>query len=235
MASASPAGRDGGSLREQLCQIEQSSVGVCHIAEVQLWPGPGMRTAFGGSPVRLQPRPRRAPLPRPLIGSIPILSPKPAAKPAAGATPLVWREPRDFLDFTGRRLVRPAGRGKDGAGSPAESCSDLDGDLGQSLRDAVAALVEDGSLFKDCVEDGVEGLPRVVALGEACEPAPGPICGRLPRQLADLRLELRRLASTTDGLQAIAAPARHGAASLESLQTEHSEAMRQATRLLGGC
>mmetsp|Transcript_81467 Transcript_81467/g.247164 ORF Transcript_81467/g.247164 Transcript_81467/m.247164 type:complete len:152 (-) Transcript_81467:22-477(-) len=112
--------------------------------------------------------------------------------------------------------------------------------------DAAVAQLFDGPLPRRRLEESpaadadVEGLPRVIALGPPRPPAISMVCGRLPQQLADLRLQLRQLGAYCDSLQATAASAReHGgpaeaAASLESLELAHATAMGQARELLGG-
>eukprot|EP00931_Biecheleriopsis_adriatica_P122436 TRINITY_DN97429_c0_g1_i1.p1 TRINITY_DN97429_c0_g1~~TRINITY_DN97429_c0_g1_i1.p1 ORF type:complete len:273 (-),score=42.58 TRINITY_DN97429_c0_g1_i1:64-843(-) len=239
----------GSSLREQLCQIEQS-LGVCHVAEVQVWPN-------GSKPVDLRPktpvpsrsaatgsarRPPPPPAPSKVVGGSPgaVHQPQPPKKAApvatasAGATTQRLQSLPDLPSLPDDAAVN--------------STSELDEKLLQKLDTAVDRILVEGSASAGAKQ--IAPLPRVlpkgvIELGPA-SPNPPKMQGvslfqaapRLPHQLAEIRQQLRLLTSNCDKLQALAAQAKcfgHNGSEpppLESVEAEHASTMSQASRLL---
>lgn len=249
MAAAAPP---GSSLREQLCQIEQS-LGVCHIAEVQLWPGcsgasrpplpkggpHGPRWSSTGA---RPPSTGKPPSSRPVVGVRLSPTPKPGPSPtrsisadSTGWPRLGGRHAEYFAETGspryGARQTKEEDNLASSHNSPAkwrQDAGDLDPNIMEQLDAAAARLVDDAA----------NRLPGLVALGPPSPPRPATLCGRLPQQLADVRSHLRSLSSHCDSMNAIAAAAFDKGnpddftMTLESMVAAHASAMGLARNLL---
>eukprot|EP00933_Yihiella_yeosuensis_P005358 TRINITY_DN109862_c0_g1_i1.p1 TRINITY_DN109862_c0_g1~~TRINITY_DN109862_c0_g1_i1.p1 ORF type:complete len:274 (+),score=49.99 TRINITY_DN109862_c0_g1_i1:62-883(+) len=235
------------NLREQLCQIEQSQ-GVCHMAELQSWPSQ--------IPTRPSDR-RRAADQRPktsvfsaLVGSTkrPPQVPKQendststskgyASSKVAG----VYQPNPPKTKAVANKRISPEKRGTDvcasSTGSPAVP-NELDSIL---LDTAVDQLMAGKRLSFSNFDEENAAVPKVVPLGDADVSAGALHCApRLPQQLADVRQQLRLLTANCDKLQqGLAMQQRadenrdaYEAVPLQTVESAHAAAMRQATRLL---
>jgi len=232
-------------LREQLCQIEQS-LGVCHVAEVTPWPD--LRGRPPGPPAHyaMAPSPRSS---LPACGISPTSEPSPfrSALPRLGIPASRFGEssrndkPSDFdrPAVHQPQLQRRPGNGLTRSSRvPRQVAHDdfgLDDTISRRLDDAVSQLV-DG--VADHSPIGEARCGQIIALGA---PQATAACGRLPQQLADLRLHLRKLGSYCDSMQTTTA---HSAAvrgppcdvddetTLENMEHVHASVMQQARLLL---
>ncbi|CAE7766841.1 unnamed protein product, partial [Symbiodinium pilosum] len=199
----------GGSLREQLCQIEQS-LGVCHVAEVQAWPRPRRPpavvrsgSALAGSQRRLSP-PKRSAVGSPVHGA--------GERPASTCPALIHQPDPPQQAMTSKLASVPRVPETEYPSSARQSEeTDLDCDLILKLDEAVDKMIR-GSVRRlafgtDTAEHGL-----VVELGPASAPKEQgasvlQAAPRLPQQLAEIRQQLRQLSADCDRLQALAAPA----------------------------
>jgi len=141
--------------------------------------------------------------------------------------------------------------------SPGAECDDgvmdpaIEAAIGRLMQQGGEAAIDrlmqqvgmqQGPVFEDWMSSrAIDGNPTVVTLGPA-EDLPGSkilLCGKLPKQLAELRTQARQLSSQCDSLQATitplqsyAPPASVEEISIESLRASHANAMDVARRLL---
>ncbi|CAE8636588.1 unnamed protein product [Polarella glacialis] len=209
-----------GSLREQLCQIEQS-LGVCHVADVQVWPNIGrpadlrsrnqsVRSALAGS------------------GRRPPMTPGTATSRGGG-----FNGHTEVVHQPQPPPSRTAQGSPDALRSAGDTMPSPFGEQDRKLDMAVAQVMEGKQLFFGESDVEVAGLPKVVALGERDSKAATLMhCApRLPQQLADIRMQLRELAQNCDNLQAMVEE-QDSESQIESVEAEHASAMGQAARLL---
>ena len=211
------------SLRDQLCQIEQS-LGVCHVAEVQEW-----------QKVKDTEKPTEIPVGSALAGSlirnsnqIRAVPPSDRFGPQLQAVPPV--QPM--------QPVQPVERESHlGVAPPVPPPVPLDADLMTKLDAAVDQLIK-GSVRRFTSDS----TSTIIELGPA---GPGPnsqpggpgrlvkgveLAPRLPQQLAEIRQQLRQLSADCDRLQALAVEPEEDA--IENVEAEHASTMCQANQLL---
>lgn len=222
-------------LREQLCQIEQS-LGVCHVAEVQLWPD--LRSRPPAPQVDSRSRPSLPPVqlpssrgpppsrstPTPSVASYQEISAQNSASLSASRT-AVHQPQLPSGQSNGLTRSNRLQRQK------AHEDSELDDTITKRLDDAVSRLIDDAPV----------SVGRIIALGA---PQATAACGRLPQQLAEIRLNVRKLGSYCDSMQTMtehgASVSRHPGSgravddepTLESMEAVHSSVMGQARQLL---
>eukprot|EP00435_Cladocopium_sp_Y103_P019685 s4866_g4.t1 len=211
------------SLRDQLCQIEQS-LGVCHVAEVQAWQKvkdtektaeiPMPDSALAGSLIRKDSdRKDRVPT---------LRTPE-----RFGPQPQILQVPAPGPGPTGG----PPGESHLGVAPPP-----LDAGLMTKLDAAVDQLIK-GSVRRFTSEI-IELGPATTATGATCATggvgagAVLKVAPRLPQQLAEIRQQLRQLSADCDRLQALAHLEDGNDDAIENMEAEHANTMCQANQLL---
>ena len=221
------------SLRDQLCQIEQS-LGVCHVAEVQAWQKvkdtektaeiPMPDSALAGSLIRDSDR---------------IQAHQPLQANSALRTPERFGPQPQLLQVPG--LPGPPGP----PGGPSPQSGQASGQAGNPTRSTshlgVAPPPLDAGLMTKldaAVDQLIKGSVRRFT-GEVIELGPATTGGvavlkvapRLPQQLAEIRQQLRQLSADCDRLQALAMEDGNDDA-IENMEAEHANTMCQANQLL---
>lgn len=189
------------SLRDQLCQIEQS-LGVCHVAEVQAWPGKEA-VKDTGKALPANPMPGSA-----LTGSL-IRNSRNRNSPEH---PEGQFGPHTQLQQVESHLGTAPPAPVDGL------MTKLDAAVDQLIKGSVRRFTGDGTV--------IELGPSTPAL-----PPPLSIAPRLPQQLAEIRQQLRQLSVDCDRLQALGKDEDENEA-IENVEAEHANAMSQASQLL---
>ena len=222
------------SVRDQLCQIEQS-LGVCHVAEVQAW-----------QKVKDTEKPAEIPMPDSALAGSLIRKDSDRIQPRQPLQPNSVRSPERFgpqpqmLQVPAPGLPGPPGppgpaplgaSGRPGAERESHlgvAPPPLDAGLMTKLDAAVDQLIK-GSVrrFTEIIELG----PATTATGTGVAGAVLKVAPRLPQQLAEIRQQLRQLSADCDRLQALAHEDGNDDA-IENMEAEHANTMCQANQLL---
>ncbi|CAE7231688.1 hypothetical protein AK812_SmicGene23509 [Symbiodinium microadriaticum] len=230
------------SLREQLCQIEQS-LGVCHIAEVQAWPRPrrphdGFNEVVQSGSALLGSQQRLSPPKDPTSRST-ERSRGESGRQAAGRTNAV-HQPLPPKQAVASKLISVPCVPQTASPATERHSSeetDLDSDLVMKLDEAVDKLIR-GSVRRLAFGTESPEKSRVVELGPTSAPKEQgasllKAAPRLPQQLAEIRKQLRQLSEDCDRMQALATEGpSFEEEPLESVEAEHASTMSQANQLL---
>lgn len=195
------------SLRDQLCQIEQS-LGVCHVAEVQAWPGKEVKEVKDTS-VKAIPMPGSA-----LTGS--LIRNSRNRNLNSPEHPEGQFGPHTQLQQVESHLGTAPPAPVDGL------MTKLDAAVDQLIKGSVRRFTGDGTVI-ELGPSSTPGLPP---------PPPLSIAPRLPQQLAEIRQQLRQLSVDCDRLQALGKDEKDENEAIENVEAEHANAMSQATQLL---
>lgn len=242
-------------IHDELCQIEQS-MGVCHIAEFQPWPGmnkAGAPPKSSGSDVRSPSNQiqrivdvdavmavmdvvnashgpsSRAPaqVPQPAPSVVP-LGPPSRHPPPTTREVSVPDASTAAQGGTGRGPRLGGGKGQGPSATPSKRGGNPP-DVADGRFDQLDATI---AWFVD------QGLRESTVRGASKTPTGALLCGRIPQQIADLRSHTRKLAAHCDSLQVTTS---HGNAAsfdgssgttLEHLEAAHMSVMYLAKRLL---
>lgn len=221
-----PQPAPAGTLGQKLCEIEQSQ-GVCHVAQVQLWPSASRRQKSS------QPRPTIRGI---LDGTGTVFSPnRPpdseilVGRDGAGGSPVPLNlESRQVssvhqpnpsrlqkMPLPRRHLMRTSAGKVVNSSKSAQKVSNTDkdyffsGHATQPSGDRTDIFDEDLQRSVDTAIDRIVDATRVscsngdvVSLGPAVDVPPTRmlLCGRIPEQLAELRTKTRELSATCENL-----------------------------------